>query len=126
MAAKKNLPVADMFAEPPQLDGANELRGFERLANIVRRSFCVISNQQRAPAYEKVHPFLLGEGFIRRLTGFCRRLDERVVTWPERKFVNQILRFHQVTRRMPRPFHAFVSQVEGDLGSTMTFVGNQK
>src|SRR5438093_1444147 len=124
MAAKKNLPVAHMLAKTPQLDCAHKFGRFKRGPDVVRRILRVIANKQRAASHKKVFSFLLGEGFIRRLTRLGRPFDKLIVARPERKLVNQVLGFNNINRRMTWTFDAFVAQIERDLRSTMAFVSN--
>src|SRR5712691_1935023 len=126
MAAKKKLPVTHVLAKTLQLDRSHEFGGFKRGANVVRRALGIVANQERAPADEKIHAFLLGESFIGRLTRFDRRVNKLVVARPERKLVYQVLRFDQINWRMPRTFDAFVAQIERNFGSAMPFIRNQK
>src|SRR2546423_10128302 len=98
-----------MFAKTLQLDRANELRRFKRGSNVVRRLFAEISNQKRTTSHKRVLSFLLGERFIPQLARLCPRFDKLVVARPERKLVDQILRFNQVDRRMPWTFDALIA-----------------
>src|SRR5216110_796746 len=99
MAAEKNLPVAHMLAKTPQLDGPHDLGRFKCRTNVVRL-LRVITNKERAASYKKIHAFLLGEGFIGRLTRLGGLFDKLIVARPERKLVYQVLRFDQVNWRM--------------------------
>src|SRR6266513_5138878 len=104
MPAEKHLPVTHVLAKTLQFDRADELGRFKRGPNVVRRLFAEISNQKRTTSHKRVLSFLLGECFIPRLARLGRRFDKLVVARPERKLVDQILRFNQVDRRMPWTF----------------------
>src|SRR5437868_13831276 len=93
MAAKKNLPVAHMLAKTPQLDCAHKFGRFKRGPDVVRRTLRVITNKQRAASHKKVFSFLLGEGFIRRLTRLCRLFDKLIVAPPIGILVYLVLGF---------------------------------
>src|ERR1700674_1499696 len=126
MSAKKHLPVAHMFAKTLQFDRADELGRLKRGPNVVRRHLAKISNQERAVSHKRIFSFLLGVSFIRRCTRSGGRIDELIVARPERKLINQVLRFDQVDRRMPRTFDALVAQIKRDLGSAMSLVGDHE
>src|ERR1700719_2501367 len=124
MSTKKHLPIAQMFAKTRQFNRAEELGRFKRGPNVVWRILPEISDEKRASTDKRILAFLLGERFIPRLARLGRRIDKLVVAWPERKLINQILRFDQVDRRMPRTFDALVAQIKRDLGSAMALVRN--
>src|SRR5258708_14035514 len=104
MAAKKSVPVAQVLQKTPQLDCAHKFGRFKRGTDVVRRILRVITNKQRAASHKEVFSFLLGEGFIRRLTRLCRLFDKLIVARPKRKLVYQFLRIDHTARPMPLPF----------------------
>ena len=110
MAAEKNLPIAHMFAEASQLDCADRFGRFKGGPNVVWWFLCIIANQQRTASHKEIFSFLLGERFIRRSTRLSGRFDKLVVARPERKLINQVLRFDNINRRMSWTFDPFIAQ----------------
>src|SRR5204863_204634 len=95
--------------------------------NVVRRMPCLDrADQQRAATDEEIDTFLLSKRLISRLATVRRLLNKLIVTRPERKLINQVLRLDQITRRMSRAFNTFVLQIERNFGSAMALIGNQE
>src|SRR5437868_14375106 len=92
ISTKKQLPPANADSVTSHLDCADQFGRLKRRGDIVWRAIlCSVANEQRTSSRKQIHPIFLGINGSLRLRFVRLGLHEFVVSWPERKLVNQIL-----------------------------------
>jgi hypothetical protein len=126
IAAKKNPPGTNVIAMPQNLDRGDGLGRLEGSANVVHKaSVGAVADEERAPASEDIYSALT----VRLVVGgrgVRRRFHEFIITRPKGKLVGEILRFHQVNRRVPGTGRSLIAHIKCDFGGAIAVVGDEK